>query len=194
MDIPAGKGMRAVWLIRDSAGGEYRNIFTYYNANVSTATVEPTDVQSWAANLWDQVDDYISSAFSLYGVKLEGVGYFATETVSFTPVFAGADVNDRLPNQVAGLVTGYSDKKRGIAKKYIVGVCENGITNGLVNATYLAALQNFGDTWIEPFDLGAMTLTAGVYDESITTWYPIKSAIARTVPSTQRRRRAGVGI
>lgn len=193
MDVPAGKGIRLVWLIRDSAGGEYRNIFSYYNDNGVTVNVEPGDVTTWAANLWDQADNFISNAYSLYGVKEEGIGFFATETVSFTPVYQGGDANDRLPNQVAGLVTGYTDKKRGIMKKYLVGVCEDGITAGLVNAGYLAALQNFGDTWIEPFDLGTYSLTAGLYDEALTTWYPIKATVARTVPATQRRRRAGVG-
>ena len=194
MQIKPGEGVRVVWLIRDDSANEYRNVFQYWNDTTGNVDIEGADMETWAANLWDQIDSVISTKFELYGCVAEGIETFGTLTKLFTTPYAGGDVNDPLPRQVAALVTGYTGQRRGIAHKYIVGLTEYSLTDGLINSGVLTLLDNFGGTWIEPFDLGGDTLTAGTYNALRTPkWAAIEATISRQVPATQRRRKVGVG-
>jgi len=193
-EIPAGEGCRLVWYIRDSAGAEFRNVFQYFNNTANKVTIEPGDVTSWAANLWGQVEDAIKTTVELYGVKIEGIETFATEFVAFDPVYAGHETSSILPKQVAGLVTAYTAAKRRICHKYIPGMTETDLDLGLWTSSVVTMLQNFGDTWIEPFDLGTANMTAGTYSVTLDNWAPLTSAVPRSIPSTQRRRKVGVGV
>jgi len=194
MNVKAGEGVRVVWLIRDDSANEYRNVFSYFNDNTSDVDLSGAAVETWAANLWDQVDDLISTKFELYGCVVEGVETFGTMTKLFATPYTGVSSGDPLPRQLAALVTGYTGERRGIAHKYICGLTELSVTDGLWVSGVTDMLDDFGATWIEPFDTGFFSFTAATYNPLRTPkWAPIESTIGRQIPSTQRRRKVGVG-
>lgn len=182
---------------------QVRNIF-YYD---TTFTADPGDLQEAvdlvrAAFVSELTAAQQSNDWSLDGVYVRQVNLAGLLGVDYTftsGVFAGTNVQENVPTQIALLVLG-----KGITtppnrvRTYWGGHIEGGITNGFWNASRLTNFLNLTEA------LDELVVTGGTFTRASARWLPDGSAVSSTnplttyqavaVPATQRRRRIGRGI
>lgn len=112
------------------------------------------------------------------------------------PALAGFSnsTGEHLAPQLAPLVlfSTYVSKSQG--RKYLPFPTTNNTSNyGEVDAGFLAAMLNWGVTFLGAIALTVGSITFGNYNDSLTRFAPWVECFAKNRLHTQRRRRAGVG-
>jgi hypothetical protein len=159
-----------------------------------------TDAAAWLDNMYANITIYISDELDGNEVlvyKYDVVGDDWDEVSSDQWVWDPSQDSDQLPRGVAGLVRLWTTDPDVQGKKYLPGLCEGDINDGLIGSTVITTLLAFAADWFTPF-VGAAsgaTFTPGVWSVVQTAFKAGVDHIATsTIPAYQRRRKRNVGI
>ena len=158
------------------------------------------DMEDWldgmylplVGNLSDEID---GNEVIVY--KWDSVGLDWDEVGSQSWTFNPSSINEQLPRGVAGLVRLWSADPDVQGKKYIPGLTEAGLTDGLFSAGTITQLLLFALDWYTGFVGGGSgaTFTPGIWSVVGSIF---KAAVdhyaTSTIPAYQRRRKRNVGI
>lgn len=148
-------------------------------ANLTTDTSDQCDGTQIQVYIYDSVDDDWDEV---------GTGSWVWNPTS---------VISQLPRGVAGLINAKSLDPDVQGKKYIGGLTEGVVADGLFEAGTITILGDFADDWVTPFVGG----TSGA-DWVPGVWSVVQknlramtgATIIPVIPSYQRRRKPGVGV
>lgn len=158
------------------------------------------DAEDWLDNLYANLTTYLSNEID--GNEVVVYSYDTVhddwdEVGSQAWVFNPTNVGEQLPRGVAGLVRLWTYDADVQGKKYVPGLCETSLDDGLFNAPLIAAMLAFAADWFTPF-VGATsggTFTPGVWSVVGTVFRQALDHFATsTIPAYQRRRKRTVGI
>lgn len=144
------------------------------------------------AHLSDEID---GSQIQVY--KYDPVDDDFDEVGTTAWVFNPTGVDDQMPRGVAGLLTTQTVDPDVQGKKYVPGLTEAHLNDGLLSATMVTKLAAFGVVWLAPF-VGATSgadFDPGVWSPTNRTIYDASGSFTiPTIPAYQRRRKRGVGV
>lgn len=179
---------------------QVKNTFYFGGGDATMAnaqTLVDALADCWLDNLVTAlVDNWFFLSCTVYDKEIAGV-----PGIDFVPTggaFAGSAAAEPLPNQIALLVgfkcqTSPPNKNR----KYMAGLFNGQVVNGVFTPATLAVFQAFGDQVIDiPTATGlgvAFEVVSLDVDGTVVGGNPLTSAFTRSIPATQRRRRIGVG-
>lgn len=158
------------------------------------------DAEAWLDNMYanittDTSDELDGNEVIVY--KYDPVGQDWDEVGSQSWTWNPSQVTDQLPRGVAGLVRLWSVDPDIQGKKYIPGLTEGSIADGLIVAGPLTNLLALAADWFNPFTGGTSgaTWTPGIWS---VVGAVFKAAVdhvaASAIPAYQRRRKRNVGI
>lgn len=158
------------------------------------------DLLTWIGvvygNLGGQISDEVDgSQIQVY--EYDPVGDDFDEVGSDAWIFDPAEASEQLPRGSAMLIGGRTTDPDVLGKKYIGGLCEADLVDGLYGAAMLLAGIGFAEDWVAPFVGGttAADYTPGVWSVKNTEHVPFRDAYyVNAIPSYQRRRKRGVGV
>lgn len=158
------------------------------------------DAEAWLDNLYANLTTYVSDELDGNEVlvyKYDGVHDDWDEVGSQAWVWNPTAATQQLPRGVAALVRLWTEDPDVQGKKYLPGITEGHLSDGLFDAGLITNLLAFGADWFLPF-AGAVTSA---------TWTPVIWSIVgkvaetavdhfatSTIPAYQRRRKRNVGI
>jgi hypothetical protein len=146
--------------------------------NMTGSTSDELDGSEIAVYVYDSVDD-----------DFDEVG---TDPWTYNPTSA----SEQLPRGVAGLINANTIDPDVQGKKYLGGLVEPSVTDGLWIAAQLANLALWADDWVTAFTGGTSGASwiPGVWSPTRTNFYPFSGAYTiPAIPAYQRRRKRGVG-
>lgn len=158
------------------------------------------DMEDWLDNMYanmtgDTSDELDGNQVFVY--KWDAVGADWDEVTSNTWTWNPSQASDQLPRGVAALVRLWTVDPDVQGKKYIPGLCEGDIADGLIGAAIITNLLAFAADWYTPF-VGAAsgaTFTPGVWSVLNSLFYAgVNHVAANAIASYQRRRKRDVGI
>lgn len=203
MSITSGDILRIVASFLWTDGNVNQNIF---NA-VLTGGGSPwddsdvvDDAEAWLddmyANLANRMSDQIDGNEVLV-YKYDSVHNDWDEVGSQSWTYDPTVAAGQLPRGVAGLVRLWTTDPDVQGKKFIPGITEDGITDGLFGSSVITNLLAFALDWYTPF-VGATsgaTWTPGIWSVAGTVFKAATDHYATsTIPAYQRRRKRNVGI
>lgn len=203
MSITSGTILRMVVSILWTDGNIMQNVF---NA-VVTGAGSPWDADdivedavSWAEDLYFNITTHISDECDGSQVQVyeyDSVDDDWDEVGSQTFTWNPTNANSEMPRGVAALINLKSIDPDVSGKKYIGGLTEGGILNGLIDSPVLTALLSFGVDWYAGFvgtDSGA-DWDPGIWSPTDTVFrLASNTLIIPAICAYQRRRKRGVGI
>ena len=150
----------------------------------------------WFQGLFNSIKPWVlnSTKYTHLSVARRGVnGVLGAVFLSGIDVSGTATAN-ALPDQVAALVLGYTQTPRCIGKKFVGGLASNGVIDGSIEENFHSGLGAFGSWWKSTYTgPDGQTLTGGVWSKLHGGLKPITGITVPVFPSTQRRRKPGVG-
>lgn len=203
MSLVSGDVLRIVASFLWSDGNVNQNIFNAILSGGSPPYDDADvldDAEDWlddmytniVGNMSDELDgnELIVYKFDVSGQDWDEVGSQAWSIAPTQP-------SDQLPRGVAGLVRMWTEDPDVQGKKYIPGLCEIAVEDGLIVAGTIVNLLAFAADWLIPF-VGAAsgaTFTPGVWSVAqIAFKEAIDHVATSTIPAYQRRRKRNVGI
>lgn len=158
------------------------------------------DADAWADNMYANFttgvsDELDGSAIFIY--KWDAVGQDWDEVGFQSWTWNPTNASDQLPRGTAGLINMRSEDPDVSGKKYIPGLCEGSLIDGLYDANVVIDLLAFGADWLTSFVGGTSgaTWTPGVWSiVGLVFKAALDSISASNVPAYQRRRKRTVGI
>ncbi len=203
MAVVSGDILRIVATLAWDDGNLMQNVF---NALVTGAGGPwddqdiADDAEAWMDNMYANLVTLLStfvdgSQVQVY--KYDAVGLDWDEVATNTFTFLPTDTGSELPRGSAGLITARTTNPDVIGKKYIGGLTETFLTQGLWSGGTLVLFLAMAADWIIPFTGGVSgaTWTGGVWSVKDSVLYPFTDNIAAIgIPAYQRRRKRGVGI
>lgn len=158
------------------------------------------DAEDWLddmyANLTTIVSDEIDGNEVLV-YKYDPVNQDWDEVQSQSWTWDPTSTFDQLPRGVAGLVRLWTTDPDVQGKKYLPGMVEGALADGLWNATEVVIFLAFAADWYLPF-VGAAsgaTFTPGIWSVAQTAFLAAVDHVASSaIPAYQRRRKRTVGI
>jgi len=203
MTVAVGDVLKVVATILWDDGNVMQNV---YAAEI-TGTGGPyddadivDDALAWVEAMYDTLTTQVSAECERSQVQVyiwDAPGDDWDEIGSEVWTWAPTDGADQLPRGVAGLLNSKTTDPDVSGKKYIGGLTEGGVTDGLLNAALLVLLVNYGAEWVVPF-AGATSgadWDSGVWSVVGKTLVPfILTTVIPTIPAYQRRRKRGVGV
>lgn len=158
------------------------------------------DAEDWLddmyANLTTVVSDEIDGNEVLV-YKYDPVNQDWDEVQSQSWTWDPTSTFDQLPRGVAGLVRLWTTDPDVQGKKYLPGMVEGALADGLWNATEVVIFLAFAADWYLPF-VGAAsgaTFTPGIWSVAQTAFLAAVDHVASSaIPAYQRRRKRTVGI
>lgn len=203
MSITDGEILRIVASLLWTDGNVNQNVF---NAVVTGGGSPWTDqdilddAEDWLDNMYanlvasqcDQIDGNSVIVYK-YDALDDDWDEVGSNVWTYNPT-VGAE---QLPRGVAALVRLWTSDPDVQGKKYISGLTEGSITDGLLTAGVIVNLLAFAADWYTPF-VGATsgaTFTPGIWSVVGTVFKAGVDHIATsTIPAYQRRRKRNVGI
>lgn len=203
MSVQAGDVLRIVASFLWTDGNVNQNVF---NA-VVTGGGAPFDDSDIADDAEAWLDDMYLNLVAMMSDEIDGnevIVYkydagdgdwdeVASQSWSYDPT----QVSDQLPRGVAALARLWTDDPDVQGKKYIPGITEQSVEDGLINAAGLVNLLAFAADWYLPF-VGAVsgaTWTPGIWSVVGTVFNAaVDHLAASAIPAYQRRRKRNVGI
>lgn len=158
------------------------------------------DAEAWLDNLYANVTTYCSDEIDGNEVlvyKYDAVGDDWDEVGSQSWTWNPTAATEQLPRGVAALLRLWTDDPDVQGKKYIPGLTEGHLTDGLFVSGLIANLLAMAADWYLPFTGGTSgaTWTPGVWS---VVGKVIEAAVdhfaTSTIPAYQRRRKRNVGI
>lgn len=206
MSVDVGDVVRVVaqWAMPESTIAQM--VYHYIGASGSSVAdvTLANAIEGQLTTAWVNIEDVISD--EVVGENLELFKWdFANhqwDGLTVTPMVGidGANVTDLSAHGVAALVKIMTAKNRRQARKYVPGIIEATITDGVIAPATVTDLALFGAALDSDLTAGSLTLDFGVFStDPLSPWYETFSAAIQTVqasgnPAYQRRRRPGTGI
>lgn len=202
MTVTTGEILRIVATIIWLDGNLNQNVF---NA-VVTGAGGPwddedivSDAITWVLAMFGNLTGSISdecdgSQVQVYTYDTVGEDWDEVGTTPWT--FNPTNANDQLPRGVAALINAKTGDPDVQGKKYLGGLTEEAVDDGLINAGTIAVIGDFGDDWVTPFVGGTSGADwdPGVWSPTTIALYGLTGTIITpTIPAYQRRRKRGVG-
>ena len=203
MSVTAGTVLRVVASFLWTDGNVNQNIF---NA-VVTGAGSPWDSQDIADDAAAWLDNMFANLVGSMSDEIDGNTCFVyeydaidddwDEVNSSDWIFNPTKADGQLPRGVAGLVRLWTTDPDVQGKKYIPGLTEGNLSDGLWDGSLTTNLLALGADWYNPFTGGTSgaTWTPGIWSVAGKVF---KSAVdhfgASTIPAYQRRRKRNVGI
>lgn len=203
MSVAENAVLRIVASMLWTDGNVVQNI---YNATVSGASPPydeqdiMDDAEAWMDALYATITTLISNNLDGNEVivyKRDSVNddwdEVGTQSWTWNPTAA----DEYLPRAVCALIKINTTDPDVQGKKYIAGMEENQILDGLWESTAITAFLNFGAEWLGDFTGGTSgsTWTPGVWSVKGNLQVPAGlSTSTTTIPAYQRRRKRNVGI
>jgi len=158
------------------------------------------DMEDWLDNMYANLTTSVSVTLDGNEVivyKYDVVGADWDEVQSQAWSWNPSSASEELPRGVAGLARLWSEDPDVQGKKYLPGLGESALTNGLFAGAVVTALLAFGADWYFPF-VGATsgaTFTPGIWSVAQTLFIAgVDHVAASAIPAYQRRRKNNVGI
>ncbi len=203
MTVSTGDILRVVASMLWTDGNVNQNVF---NALVSGgggpwADQDITDdAEAWLNNMYanmtaDCSDELDGNEVLVY--KWDTVNLDWDEVSSQSWTWNPSQVTDQLPRGVAGLVRLWTTDPDVQGKKYLPGLCEGDIVDGLIAGGVLTNMLAFAADWFTPFAGGTSgaTWTPGVWSVIGSLFQSgVDHVAANAIPAYQRRRKRNVGI
>jgi hypothetical protein len=203
MSITDGTILRVVVTLLWTDGNIIQNI---YNA-VVTGGGSPwdnadivEDAISWAEDLYFNLTAFVATTIDGSQVQVYEYDHIDDDwdEVGSGPFFWNPTGNsDELPRGVAALVNLKTTDPDTSGKKYVGGMVEGDLEDGLWSAATLAAILSYAVDWYAGFagtDSGA-TWSPGVWSVVGTVFkLALPQVIIPAIPAYQRRRKRGVGV
>ncbi len=203
MALTTGDILRIVATMAWTDGNIMQNIFAAVLSGAGGPWDEAdilADAGAWLDNMYDNLTTNIAETLDGSQVEVyvwDPVDSDFDEVGTATWTWDPSQVSHELPRGISYLATGYSTNPDSIAKKYIGGWTEGGISVGLFNAGITVQMALFILDWITAF-VGAAsgaTFTPGVWSPTDNAHYVFSGGtLASPIPAYQRRRKRGVGI
>lgn len=203
MAVAANDILRVVASLLWTDGNVNQNVF---NCKV-TGGVPPyedsdvaDDMEDWLDNMYLNLVQHASDEIDGNEVlvyKWDDVGGDWDEVQTQSWVWDPERIDDQLPRGVAGLVRLWTTDPDVQGKKYLGGLTEDLVEDGLLNASTLTALLAFAADWYLPFvgSATAATFTPGVWSVVGKVFEAgVDHIAANAIPAYQRRRKRNVGI
>lgn len=158
------------------------------------------DAEAWLDNMYANLtascsDEIDGNEVLVY--KYDAIDDDWDEVGSQAWIWNPSQVTDQLPRGVAGLVRLWTTDPDVQGKKYIPGLAEGSIADGLLTGPIVTVLLAFAADWYAPF-VGAgsgATFTPGVWSVAGTVFKAgIDHVATSTIAAYQRRRKRNVGI
>lgn len=158
------------------------------------------DAEDWLddmyANLTGNVSQHLDGN-EVIVYKYDAIDDDWDEVSSQAWVWSPTQNTDELPRGVAGLLRLWTTDPDVQGKKYIPGLCEVGLTDGLWGSATITNLLAFAADWYLPF-VGAAsgaTFTPGIWSVVGTVFKAgVDHVATSTIPAYQRRRKRNVGV
>ena len=158
------------------------------------------DAEDWLDNMYANLVTLMASEIDGNEVivyKYDTVHDDWDEVGSQSWTFNPTGATEQLPRGVAGLVRLWTYDADVQGKKYVPGLTEGSLTDGLFHSSLITALLAFAADWYAPFVGGVSggTFTPGVWSVVGTVFRQALDHFATsTIPAYQRRRKRTVGI
>jgi hypothetical protein len=203
MAITDGTILRIVASLLWTDGNVNQNVFNAVLTGGGSPWDEPDiidDAVDWLDNLYANMvgtmsDEIDGNECIVY--EYDAVGQDWDEVGSDAWTFDPNGASDQLPRGVAGLVRLWTTDPDVQGKKYLPGLVENNLDDGLFSGALITQLLAFAADWYTPF-VGAAsgaTFTPGVWSVVNTVFKAgIDHIATSTIPAYQRRRKRNVGI
>lgn len=175
-------------------------VFELQGADVPDATVL-TSMSLWIEEEWHpDWSDIASNEVTIDAITLDILNPDGTvERNIGSDAFTGL-AGDVISDNDSAAVAAYMQADTAIPKtrgrKYVPGIADTRIENGLINAVTLAQMVVLAATYVTERDLvgGTAQLVPGVLSRTLAQFVPFLQAISVTdVPAYQRRRKPNVG-
>ncbi len=158
------------------------------------------DAEAWLDNMYAnlttiQVDEIDGNEVIVY--KWDTVGQDWDEVGSQAWTYNPTNAAEQLPRGSGALVRLWTDDADVQGKKYIGGLTEGGLVDGLFETQTITALLAFAADWYLPFvgGVSGATFTPGVWSVVGKLFQAAIDHVATsTIPAYQRRRKRTVGI
>lgn len=157
------------------------------------------DAVSWAEDMMYNLTAFISEFIDGSQVQVyeyDSVDDDWDEVGSQSFFWNPTQDGDQLPRGAAALLNLKTTDPDVSGKKYICGICDTHLEDGLFTSTVLAALLSYGVDWYAGFvgtDSGA-TWTPGIWSVKNTVFkQALASLVIPAIPAYQRRRKRGIG-
>lgn len=203
MSIVAGDILRIVASMLWTDGNVNQNVFN----TVITGGGSPfddqdivDDAEAWLDNMYANLTTVVSDEVDGNEVivyKYDSIDDDWDEVGSQSWTWNPTNASDQLPRGVAGLVRLWTSDPDVQGKKYIPGLTEGGLADGLFDAGQITAFLAFAADWYLPFtgSVSGATWTPGIWSVVGTVFKAAVNHLATsTIPAYQRRRKRNVGI
>ena len=179
--------------------GEAINVFTWRLLREISDSDLVTLVTFWLDTTWGgRWDDLASGACTLVDgvVTIIDTAGDILRNLGTAPVnIDGIDVGTADAAGVAGLLVAYVVGAGRQGRKYVPGIADTRLSNGIFNADTMTKLALLASVWVDVvMGSGQPTLQPGILSRVTQTFYPFRKEAGITdVPAYQRRRRPGSG-
>lgn len=203
MSIVVGDILRVVAILSWLDGDIMQNV---YNAVIGgtggpfTDSDIVSDALDWLGTMYPNLVNQMSDECD--GSEVRVYIYDASdddwdEVGSAAWTFNPTGASDQLPRGVAMLINAKTTNPDVNGKKYVGGLIEDGVVDGLLSAGVVTALANYADDWTDLFTgaTSGASWVPGIWSPTMTNFLAMSGAyIIPTIPAYQRRRKQGVGI
>ena len=203
MSITDGEILRIVASMLWDDGGVIQNVFNAVTTGGSPPYTDEDvidDAEDWCDNMYANVTANISDNLdgnSITVYKYDSIDDDWDEVGGNTWAWTPGQGAEYLPRGVAALIRMWTTDPDVQGKKYIGGLTEAGLDDGLFGAGTITNLLAMAADWYTPF-VGAAsgaTFTPGIWSVKNTVFKAGVDHIATsTIPAYQRRRKRNVGI
>lgn len=176
--------------------GVISNVYHFKNMSGLTLSSNEVlaDVEDWLTGLVSELDDFMVAPLYFVDYKVYNVTKDTPVGSGASPGVNGTVSTDELPSGVAALITLDTGVKKTIGKKFYGGCAEAQTLDGNWTAAMMLILESLMDYLYDTQTLNTHEWLPGSWNNILNTFAPFISAIVRSIPAYQRRRKAGVGI
>lgn len=203
MSIQVGEILRIVATLVWTDGNIMQNVFNAVISGTGGPYDESDivdDAVTWCNDMFDHLGTSIVNTVDGSQVQVylyDSVDDDWDEVGADTWPFNPTGTADQLARGVAALINAKTSDPDVSGKKYVGGLNEEMITDGLWTSAALVLLALYADQWLEPFVGGTSGAdwVPGVWSVVDTVFrFATTDHIIPAVPAYQRRRKRGVGV
>jgi hypothetical protein len=196
MSVAPNDVVKVTFNTRQDGVGVVSNVFYFRNDSGLTLDNESVldEFGLWTGYLAAQLDDFQSDTITYEEYKVYNMTQDQPIGTAPSTLTSGSVDTDAMPSGVAALITLDTGFKKTLGKKFIGGLVEAATTAGVLTPATIAYLEDVYDLFLFTQSLGGHDWMPGVWKKATSAFYPFISAVIRSVPAYQRRRKAGVGI
>lgn len=179
------------------------NVWDWMRIDATEPAPDSTDIVDALAQalvaIYGEIEPNLSDLVTVVSATNYRMGYtlgrwVATELLGIEAIgVQGDDVNEMLPHGVAGLLTFPTTVSKTRGRKFIAGLSENAVADGVWIASCLTNLLDMADTYMDDVIYDSVYVFRPVLLSTKGTVHNFNAYSASGTPAYQRRRKPGVG-